>query len=73
MAQLFVTLLFVGIMVGAVRLITAELARPLANEPNCFDDWLVDQLALANRGMLRGMGDEAPFSVEASGKRLALT
>lgn len=62
MAQLFVTLLFVAIMIGAARLIAAELSRPLVNQPNDFDDWLVDQLALANDRVLAPVVN-APINV----------
>lgn len=62
MAQLFVTLLFAVIMIGAARLIAAELSRPLVNQPNGFDDWLVDQLALANDRVMAPVVD-APINV----------
>jgi hypothetical protein len=60
MAQLFVTLLFAAIMIGAAHLIANELARPIVNQPNGFDDWLADQLALANGHVM------VPVAVSAS-------
>jgi hypothetical protein len=62
MAQLFITLLFAVIMIGAARLIVVELSRPLVNQPNGFDDWLVDQLALANNRVTVPVVD-APINV----------
>jgi hypothetical protein len=48
MVQLLVTLGFVAILIGAARMIWAELARPLHLYPACADDARLDAL-LATR------------------------
>lgn len=71
MVQLLVTLGFVAILIGAARMIWAELARPLHLYPACADDVRLDAMLAA-----RAAGRSAtivPFRSRPQAPRLPLS